>query len=283
MRSAVRATMMPPHRRNPADRPVSASSRSYRPVEYCTSRVPLSVARSWPTRPAACQVVPQDSWPCSRSSTSLQPASVRWYATLAPITPPPMITTWARLGSSLAGPVIAGSVIAGSVVTALVITALVITGRLVQQPREARRGHPRGGAFPAFHRPRPEVEVDRADRVLDRAPQRPAVHPGQAQQPGTGDLVPHRAAVVGGDQLGQAVGGQAAFPGYVAELEAGVVVAGVLVVDQPDLLAVVDEVGRQEVVVARHGALVAHGQGRPHGLEPRAQIVVAVRDAHARV
>ena len=39
----------------------------------------------------------------------------------------------------------------------------------------------------------------------------------------------------------------------VAELEAGVVVAGVLVVDQPHLVAVVDEVPGQQVVVARHG------------------------------
>ena len=77
MRSAVRATMMPPHRRNPADRPVSASSRAYSSVEYCTSRVPLSEARSWPTRPAACQVVPHDSCPCSSSRTSVQPIAVR--------------------------------------------------------------------------------------------------------------------------------------------------------------------------------------------------------------
>ena len=77
-RSGVRATMSPPQRRYPADSPVSASSRAYRSVEYCTSRVPLSVARSSPTSPAACQVVPQDSWPCSSSSTSVQPSSARW-------------------------------------------------------------------------------------------------------------------------------------------------------------------------------------------------------------
>ncbi len=77
-RSGVRATMSPPQRRNPADSPVSASSPEYSSVEYCTSRVPLSEARSWPTSPAACQVVPQDSCPCSSSSTSVQPSSARW-------------------------------------------------------------------------------------------------------------------------------------------------------------------------------------------------------------
>ncbi len=76
-RAGVRATISPPQRRNPADSPVSSSSRAYRSVEYCTSRVPLSVARSRPTSPAACQVVPQDSWPCSSSSTSGQPRSAR--------------------------------------------------------------------------------------------------------------------------------------------------------------------------------------------------------------
>ena len=76
-RSGVRATISPPQRRNPADSPVSASSRAYSSVEYCTSRVPLSDARSWPTSPAACQVVPQDSWPCSTSSTSVQPSPAR--------------------------------------------------------------------------------------------------------------------------------------------------------------------------------------------------------------
>ena len=77
-RSGVLATVTPPHRRNPVASPVSSSSRSYSAVEYCTSLVPLSEARSWPTRPAACQVVPQDSWPCSSSSTSVMPRLVRW-------------------------------------------------------------------------------------------------------------------------------------------------------------------------------------------------------------
>ena len=49
------------------------------------------------------------------------------------------------------------------------------------------------------------------------------------------------------------LGREVALGGGVAELEAGVVVAGVLVVDQPTAaVAVVDEVGGQQVVVARH-------------------------------
>jgi hypothetical protein len=68
----------------------------------------------------------------------------------------------------------------------------------------------------------------------------------------------------------------------VAELEAGVVVARVLVVDQPDPVAVVDEVGRQQVVVARNRALPAgSGQGRPRLIEVRRQAVVAGRDPEA--
>ncbi len=74
------------------------------------------------------------------------------------------------------------------------------------------------------------------------------------------------AAVVGGHERSERIGVQAAFPGDVAELEARVVVARVLVVDQPDPVAVVDEVGRQQVVVAGHGALVA---GRPAPAGPR--------------
>src|SRR5258707_1372854 len=63
------------------------------------SRVMLSCARSWPTRPAACHVVPQDSWPCSSNTMSFQPAFARWYATLQPMMRPPMITTRAWVGT----------------------------------------------------------------------------------------------------------------------------------------------------------------------------------------
>ena len=78
IRSSVRATIRPPHCRYPVASPVSASSPAYSSEEYCTRRVPLSLARSRPTRPAACHVVPHDSVPCSRSTTSVQPSCARW-------------------------------------------------------------------------------------------------------------------------------------------------------------------------------------------------------------
>src|SRR4029079_2166252 len=51
---------------------------------------PLSVCMP----PAACQVEPAVSSRRSRRTTSVQPAFVRWYRTLAPTTPPPTTTTW---------------------------------------------------------------------------------------------------------------------------------------------------------------------------------------------
>src|ERR1019366_6492038 len=131
-----------------------------------------------------------------------------------------MTTTRARPGS--AGP-------AGS--------PSVIALRLLKQQRKTGRGELRGGGLEPFHRPRPEVEVERASRLLDGSPERPAVLGRQAEQPGPGDLAAQRPAVVRRDKLGQA-----ALAPDVAELETGIVVAGVLVVDQPDAIAIVDEV-----------------------------------------
>ncbi len=45
--------------------------------------------------PAACQVEPDVSSLFSTISTSVQPLRARWYRTLAPTTPPPMITALA--------------------------------------------------------------------------------------------------------------------------------------------------------------------------------------------
>ena len=61
----------------------------------------LYVARSWPTSPAACHVVPDVSFLRSRRTTSFQPRSVRWKATLAPTMPPPMTTTRAWVGKGV--------------------------------------------------------------------------------------------------------------------------------------------------------------------------------------
>src|ERR1700680_1556164 len=127
---------------------------------------------------------------------------------------------------------------------------LVIALHVVEKPVEILAGQAGGGALVALHRPRPEVEAERAGGGLDRAPQRPSVPGHQAEQRGAGDLVPQRAAVVLGDQRRQGLGGKAALAPDVPELETGVVVARVLVVDQPDPVAVVDEVAGQQVVVA---------------------------------
>ena len=97
---------------------------------------------------------------------------------------------------------------------------------------------------------------------MDAAPQCPAVLGDDALQVGPSDLVPQPAAVVRGDELVELLGGQAALAPDVAEFEARVVVAGVLVVDDPHPVAVFDEVARQQVVVARDGGLVGGGQRR---------------------
>src|SRR5215472_7381971 len=75
----------------------------------------------------------------------------------------------------------------------------VIPLRLVEQPVEPWRAEAGHRPVEAFHPPGPEVEVDRADRRLDRAPQRPAVLAYKAEQHGPGDLVAQRTAVVLGD------------------------------------------------------------------------------------
>src|SRR5256885_1278566 len=51
---------------------------------------------NWVTRPAAWQVEPLVSSPLSSSRVAFSPALARWYATLAPVMPPPITTAWAR-------------------------------------------------------------------------------------------------------------------------------------------------------------------------------------------
>src|SRR5215472_993976 len=158
----------------------------------------------------------------------------------------------------------------------------VIALDVLEEVLEAGGGEAAGRALEAFHRPGPEVVVDRARRVLDRAPQRRPVPADQAaEQPGARDLAAPRPAVVGRDQVFQGLFGELRLGGDVAELEAGVVVAGQLVVDQPDPLPVVDEVRGQQVVVARDRTLGADRERLLGRGEPRRQVVVAGRDPEA--
>src|SRR5688572_24849643 len=61
----------------------------------------FSSSENWArTPPAALQVEPEPSSSLSTTTTSRTPASARWKATDVPITPPPMTTTSAWLGSS---------------------------------------------------------------------------------------------------------------------------------------------------------------------------------------
>ena len=76
------------------------------------------------------------------------------------------------------------------------------------------------------------------------------------------------------DQLVDLLARQVALGRGVAELEGGVVVAGVLVVDQPDPLAVVDEVAGEQVVVARDGRPAGGGQRAAYAFPLRREAVV---------
>src|SRR5580692_5799999 len=142
------------------------------------------------------------------------------------MTPPPMITTRARPGRS---------------VSAIVTSVLAL--HVVEQPGVGRAGETGRGDLELRHRPGPEVEVQVAAGVLDRTPQRPAITRDQPVELRTGDPAAPRSAVVGGHEGGQRVGAQPALGDHVPKLETGVVVARVLIVDEPEPLAVVDEIG----------------------------------------
>ena len=100
IRPGVRATVSDPTRRKPVSTPVSLGSAAYVCALMRESSVSACVPRTWETSPAACQVVPAVSRTRSRTSTSVTPSFVRWYAIDEPMIPPPTITTCARAGGS---------------------------------------------------------------------------------------------------------------------------------------------------------------------------------------
>src|ERR1700689_271523 len=155
------------------------------------------------------------------------------------MTPPPMTPPRARAGRS-------ASVGAPSpVVPSLTSPASVCPCHVDQEPLEVRPGE--GGLGPAvlFHPPAPEVEVDRAGAVLDGGPQRPPVLRHEPPEGGARQMAAGKLPVVRLHQLLQLLQGEVALAPDIAELEVGVVVPRVLVVDDPYRSAVVDEIGSQ--------------------------------------
>src|SRR5690348_5333509 len=85
----------------------------------------------------------------------------------------------------------------------------VIVLHLVEEFAEVTGGETAGSALEPLHRPAPEVVLDRAGSVLDRAPQRPPVHADQAaEQPGAGGPAAAGTTVIGPNEVGEAVQGQ---------------------------------------------------------------------------
>ena len=78
--------------------PGRSPNRSNASIERSARAMLISSENCSRTPPADFDVDPHDNWSASSSNTSVTPASARWNAALAPITPPPMITTSARSG-----------------------------------------------------------------------------------------------------------------------------------------------------------------------------------------
>ena len=99
IRSGDDASRMPPDSTQPTGCSPCCSCR-YSSTEYMFIRVSVGSARSCPTSPAEWNVEPLVRSARSTSTTSVRPSSARWYATLAPPTPPPMTTTDADVGNA---------------------------------------------------------------------------------------------------------------------------------------------------------------------------------------
>ncbi len=192
----------------------------------------------------------------------MRPRWARWYAVEVPTAPPPMTTTRARVGRSS------------------------LTGAPRGRGGRSKRGLAASSLrrLPLLHRPPPEVELDGARALLDHPPEHPAVPGHPAPQLGPRDEGVEGVvvtAVVGAAQLGERVGAEAGLGDGVAELEGGLVHPRVLVVDDPQVAAVVEDVRGEEVVVAGHERLGCHGEGGLHGVEARLEVEVALRQPEA--
>src|SRR3954454_6488928 len=179
-----------------------------------------------------------------------------------------MTTTRARAGRSWVEPASSRRTVEPSVVTYGVL----------QQGREPTGGEAEHRLVEPFLSPRREVELDLAGCRLDRTPERPAVCRHQRLQADPGEEVPDRTPEVGRHELLDLGVVEVALGAGVAQLEARVVVAGVLVVDDPDLAPVVEEVAGQQVVVAGHGGTCVDGQRGAGAVERGIVVDVAVEE-----
>ncbi len=124
------------------------------------------------------------------------------------------------------------------------------------------------------------VEGDRRVQLGDHAPQRLAQQRGRGHRGGAAQQVRvGRGLEVGFEQGGALVGVHAGVGGEAAEVEQGRVEAGVFPVDQPEPVAVVEDVGRQQVVVAEHDLDRADGRFERVGSGQQRRQVGAVRAA----
>ena len=127
-------------------------------------------------------------------------------------------------------------------------------------------------ARPALLGPAREVVVDRRDPGLDGGPERPADVRHDHLQPHPGEQGRGGLAEVGRAELDDPVVVEAQLLAGVAQLEGRIVVAAVLVVDDPQPLAVVEVVLGQQVVVAGDRGQGMGGEGRldaRHPVHPR--------------
>src|SRR5436189_2911801 len=227
-RSRLEARRSDPTSCQEGSTPVSAASRRYSSTPYIIIFVSVTVERSWPTRPAEWNVEPDVSAARSTSTTSRQPSSARWYATLVPPTPPPMTT--ARACS---------------------VTRSVSRG-VAQGAFEVGRRRVREQALEVLRGVRHEVHVESGDALLEHAPHGlPEVGHHAHERQASGPVGPWRTSVVCLQKLAVGLPVELVVDAEVAQVEERVAHARVFPVDDANAPPVVDEVRIQQVVVTR--------------------------------
>ena len=126
-----------------------------------------------------------------------------------------------------------------------------VGGHLDERALEPRIGGIRQQPIEGARRVRDEIDVERADPLLEDAPHRLAEVGDDPHQGQPGKPIGPDGTVVGGQQDLVLGGRQLMVDAEVAEIEERVAHPGVFPVDDPDPRAVVDEVRVEQVVVAR--------------------------------